>query len=323
MDSKRIVQFEGSMDPAEAGVKSAHLAELTRLGIRVPEGFAVTAAAYQEFTHAAGLGPVIAQEIRRYRTGRDVVAVSAAIRTAFCDALLPPALTADILAAYEALGGDGTEVAVRSSAIDPQGDAEDESFLHLHSGRDVLAACRRCFASLFSVVAFGNREHHGPDHLAAAMPVMVQRMVRADLGCSGTVRGESTFVRVSATWGLGNAGSQDADQYSVHPGSSPMIVAHRGTKATKTVYAGMHGTHVVRATAEEQSGRVLADDDLRELAGWSVAADKHFKRPMELEWAKDDRLYLVEVRPRELPAVRIAAVLGGRRLTQVSEGRQR
>ena len=310
MNSQRVNRLPGDAgaEPTEVGVKSARLAELAREGIRVPAGFAVTAAAYREFVREARLGLVITREIRRYRAGRDVVVVAAAIRTAFREASLPSALTDEILAAYAELGGDGTEVAVRSSPIGTQDDGPDETFLHLRSGADVLAACRRCFASLFSAVAVGNREHWGPDHLAAAMPVTVQRMVRADLGSSGRVRGESTFVRVRAAWGLGGRCADDADQYSVHPGPRPMIVKHCGAKRTKTVYAGARGTRAVPTTPRERSALVLTDDEIQELAGWSVAADTHFKRPMELDWAKDGRsgdLYLVEARSRVLPAVTI------------------
>ncbi|MFI7063650.1 PEP/pyruvate-binding domain-containing protein [Kribbella sp. NPDC050124] len=302
-------QDRGGTDAAQVGEKSASLAELARGGIRVPAGFVVTADAYREFAQQAGLGPVIAGELRRYRAGRDVVAVAAAIRTAFCEAALPPALAAEILGAYQELGGDGTEVAVRCSPVAAQDDVRDEVFLHLRSGADILAACRRCFASLFSSVAVGNRELRGPDHLAAVMPVAVQRMVRSDLGASGTARGENTFVRVRAGWGLGEPPAGDPDLYSVHPGARPMIVRHRGAKRTKTVYADPHGTHTIPTTPEERSQLVLTDDELQELARWSVEVDKHFKRPMELEWAKEGRsgnLYLIEVRHRAMRRVTIA-----------------
>ncbi|MFI7065277.1 PEP/pyruvate-binding domain-containing protein [Kribbella sp. NPDC050124] len=294
------------IEPAQVGVKHARLFELSRQGVRVPSGFVVTAAAYQEFVREAQLGPVIAREIRRYRAGRDGVAVAAAIRTAFCEASLPAALAERILEAYQELGGDGTEVAVRCSPVAPQDDEHDEIFLHLRTGPDALAACRRCFASLFSTVALGNRELRAPDHLAAVMPVVVQRMVRADLGASGTASGENTFVRIHAAWGLGEPAVDDPDQYSVHPGARPMIVKHRGAKRTKTVYADPHGTRTIPTTPEERSGLVLSDDDLVELAGWSVLADRHFRRPMELEWAKDGcsgELYLVEARQHALPAM--------------------
>jgi phosphoenolpyruvate synthase/pyruvate phosphate dikinase len=292
------------IDPAQVGVKNARLSALSREGIRTPAGFVVTAAAYQELVREAGLDPVIAREIRRFRAGRDLVVVAATIRTAFCEGSLPPALADRILEAYGELGGDGTEVAVRCSPTAPQDDERDESFLHLRSGPEVLAACRRCFASLFSSVAVGHRELRGPDHLAAVMPVVVQTMVRSDLGGSGTARSESTFVRIRAAWGLGEPVAGDPDQYSVHPGARPMIVKHRGAKRTKTVYAAPHGTRTIPTTPEERSRMVLADDDLQELARWSVVADRHFRRPMELEWAKDGRsgeLYLVEVRQPALP----------------------
>jgi phosphoenolpyruvate synthase/pyruvate phosphate dikinase len=309
MNSKRVVWLQGDVDPQQVGVKNARLAELTTEGIKVPEGFAVTAAAYQEFVREGRLAPVIARELRRYRAGRDLVVVAAAIRTAFGDASLPSALTDEILAGYEELGGDGTEVAVRSSPIETQDEVADETFLHLRSGAEVLAACRRCFASLFSAVAVGNREHRGPDHLAAAMPVTVQRMVRADLGSSGTVRGESTFLRIRARWGLGEPRADDADLYSVHPGAQPMIVRHRGAKLTKTVYADPHGVRAVPTTPQERATLVLTDDEIQALGRWSVAADKHFGRPTELEWAKDGcsgDLYAVEVHRRAMPAVTIA-----------------
>lgn len=296
-------------DLEQVGVKAARLAQAAREGIRVPAGFAVTAAAYREFVHETRLGPSIAQAIRRFRAGRDLVVAAAEIRSAFRDAPVPAALAEEILAAYEELGGDGTDVAVRCSPVDTA-DLQDEVFLHLHTGADVVAACRRCFASLFTTVAVGNREALGVDHLKAAMPVTVQRMVRADLGASGTARGESTFVRVQAGWGLGEPPVGDADQYSVHPGQRPLIVRHRGAKLTKTVYADPRGTRTIPTTDDERTALVLSDAELQQLAAWSAAADKRFRRPMTIEWAKDGvtgGLFVVEIRPWVVPAVTIAA----------------
>ncbi|MER7251398.1 PEP/pyruvate-binding domain-containing protein [Kribbella sp. NPDC000426] len=308
-----IVWLSGDLDPAEVGVKNARLAELAELGIRVPQAFAVTASAYREFVREARLGPSIAQSIRRFRAGRDVVVAAAEIRSAFRDAELPQALIDDILTGYDKLGGEGTEVAVRCSPVEAADEAQAEVFLHLRSGADVVAACRRCFASLFSTVAVGNREVTGADHLNAVMPVTVQTMVRADLGSSGTARGESTFVRVRAAWGLGEPPVADADQYSVHPGRSPLVVRHRGAKLTKSVYADPRGIRTVPTTYDERMALVLTDDELQQLAGWSVLADKHFRRPMTLQWAKDGetgKLSVVEALPWAMPAVTIAA--GGR-----------
>jgi phosphoenolpyruvate synthase/pyruvate phosphate dikinase len=305
MNSEYAVRLDGHVDAAQVGVKAARLAELAGEGIRVPEGFAVTADAYGEFVREARLGPVIARSVRRFRAGRDLVVAAAEIRSAFRDASLPETVVDDILKAYQALGGDSTEVVVRCSPVTSADAVRDDVFLHLTTGADVIAACRRCFASLFGAVAVGNREAEGIDHLRVVMPVTVQRMVRSDLGSSGTARGESRFVRVRASWGLGEPSAADADLYSVQPGARPMIVKHRGAKRTKSVYADPRGTRTIPTTPAERAGLVLTDDDLRELARWSVTADKHFRRPTVLEWAKDGcsgELVVVEVRPA-VPAV--------------------
>ncbi|WP_329000961.1 hypothetical protein OHA18_41840 [Kribbella sp. NBC_00709] len=310
MNGEYVVRLDNDVDAAQVGVKAARLAELADEDIRIPEGFAITAEAYGEFVRKARLGSVIARAIRRYRAGRDLVVAAAEIRSAFCDASLPSTVVGDIVKAYQELGGDGTEVVVRCSPVTSVDTAQDAVFLHLTTAADVVAACRRCFASLYSAVAVGNREAEGIDHLRVAMPVTVQRMVRSDLGGSGTARGESTFVRVRASWGLGEPSAADADLYSVHPGARPMIVRHRGAKLTKTVYAVPRGIRMVATTPGERADLVLTDDDLRKLARWSVAADKHFRRPTTLEWAKDGcsgELVVVEVRPGTGSVVTIPA----------------
>lgn len=310
MNTEYVVRLDGDFGSERIGVKAARLAGLAGEGIRVPEGFALTAAAYREFVRETRLDPLIAQWIRRFRAGCDLVVASAEIRSAFRDSPMPPALAEEILTAYDELGGDGTDVAVRCSPVDGADGVQDEVFLHLRTGADVVAACRRCFASLFGTVAVGNREAMGLDHLDAVMPVTVQTMVRADLGASGTARGESTFVRIRANWGLGEPPAGDADLYSVHPGGRPLIVRHRGAKLTKVVYADPRGTRTVPTTSDERMALVLTDDELQQIAAWSVAADKHFRRPMALEWAKDGvtgSLFVVEVRPWAVPTVTIAA----------------
>lgn len=310
MNTEYVVRLDGDAGSEQIGVKAARLAGLAGEGIRVPDGFALTAAAYREFVREARLEPLIAHWIRRFRAGCDLVVAAAEIRSAFRDAPVPPALTEEILAGYDALGGDGTDVAVRCSPVDSADGVQDDVFLHLRTGADVVAACRRCFASLFSTVAVGNREALGLDHLDAVMPVTVQTMVRADLGASGTARGESTFVRVRAGWGLGEPPAGDVDQYSVHPGRRPLIVRHHGAKLTKVVYADPRGTRTVPTTYDERMALVLSDEELQQLAVWSKRADRHFRRPMALEWAKDGvtgTLYAVEVRPWVVPTVTIAA----------------
>ncbi|MDX2968432.1 PEP/pyruvate-binding domain-containing protein [Kribbella solani] len=301
-------EAKAALDPARVGLKVAWLAELAQQGVRVPAGFAVTASAYREFIVDSRLGPVIAQAIRRFRAGRDLVVAAAEIRTAFRDAWLPPVVVDEIVAAYAELGGDGTDVAVRCCPRTAAEGVQDEVFLHLTTVQGVLAACRRCFASLYGTVAVGNREALGVDQLRVAMPVVVQPMVRSGLGGSGTARGESTFVRVRASWGIGS--HADSDLYSVHPGARPLVVRHRGAKLTKTVYADPRGTRTVPTTPAERAGLVLTDEELQELARWPVVADEHFRHPMTLEWAKDGQtgsLYVVEVRPGVAAEVMIQA----------------
>ncbi|MFF0341432.1 PEP/pyruvate-binding domain-containing protein [Kribbella sp. NPDC004875] len=319
MNSEYAVRLDGDLGPEEIGVKAARLAELATKGIRVPEGFAVTAAAYREFVRDGRLGPVVGREIRRFRAGRDLEAAAAAIRSAFRDAPVPQAVADEILAAYKELGGEGTEVAVRCSPVTTPDAVDHEVFLHLTTGADVVAACRRCFGSLYDTVAVGNREAAGIDQLKVVMPVTVQQLVRSDLVGSGTARGENTFVRVHATWGLGGPQASDADLYSVHPGARPLIVSHCGAKLTKIVSAEPRGTRTVPTTPDERAELVLSEDELRELAGWSVLADRHFRRPTTLDWAKDGltgRLYVVEVRPGVPPAMTIGTPDQGVRVPQ-------
>jgi phosphoenolpyruvate synthase/pyruvate phosphate dikinase len=141
-------------------------------GVCVPDAFELTPRAYQEFLRATSLQPFIAEQLRRYRHAADLLAVGAVVRTAFAYAEMPATLARSITAAYQSLGGEGTAVVVRS---------EGEIFLNVRSSRDLLAACKRCFAVLFSDQAIATRED-----LGAAVSVVVQRMVRSDLPGSGT-----------------------------------------------------------------------------------------------------------------------------------------
>ena len=141
-------------------------------GGRVPDGFELTSQAYQEFLRSTSLRPLIAEQLRRYRHGADLLAVGAAIRTAFAYAEMPVTLARRITAAYQSLGGDGTAVVVRS---------EGETFLNVRTSRDLLAACKRCFAVPFSDQAIVRREEQGIDHLSVTVSVAVQRMGRAEL----------------------------------------------------------------------------------------------------------------------------------------------
>ncbi|TCO20397.1 pyruvate phosphate dikinase-like enzyme [Kribbella steppae] len=189
-------------------------ARVTRVGMmpsrgdaRGSTGFAVTAAAYREFVRSARLRPYIASELRRWRDGRDLTAVGAAIRTAFADAELPATVADAIAAGYARLGGDGTVVSVRS--IGPSGVPYRDLFEDVDTTHDLLAACRRCFAAPFADWAINDREDRGVSQLDVAVSVGIERAAAADTvvpsafaptpgDCAGYVLDNSELLRLAA-----------------------------------------------------------------------------------------------------------------------------
>ncbi|MER7251409.1 phosphoenolpyruvate synthase [Kribbella sp. NPDC000426] len=345
MDQPRTVWLtdEAGTDLASVGGKNASLGvmvrELGAQGIKVPEGFATTAAAYREYVEAGGLGPVIDRQIRRYRGKAPLASVGAVIRSAFADTKLPPELVADLGTAYEQLGGDGTEVAVRSSATaedlpDASFAGQQETFLNVRSFAELVEACKRCYASLFTDRAISYREERGFDHSAVALSIGVQRMVRSDLGSSGvmfTLDSDSGFpgvVQISAAWGLGEAvvsGQVDPDEYQVFKprilwdNLRPILSRRLGAKEIKIVYRESGGTKTVTTSADERSRFALDDDDVLQLARWGLAVESHYGRPMDIEWAKDGltgELFLVQARPETVQTRREAASLRSYRLKE-------
>jgi pyruvate, water dikinase len=332
-------------DVSVVGGKNASLGELVshlgERGIAVPPGFATTADAYWEYLDANGLGDAIAAQIDRLHGGTPLPEVGTAIRRLFRDTTMPPALADAITAAYARLGRlvgvELPEVAVRSSATAedlPEASfaGQQESFLNVRGAADVLDACRRCFASLFTDRAINYREELGFDHLKVALSVGVQHMVRSDLGGAGvmfTIDTESGFpgvVLINAAWGLGEtvvSGQVDPDEYTVFkplladPTAVPIISRTRGGKERKAVYAAT-GTATVTTTPAERESYVLDDDDVLTLARWAVAVEEHYGMPMDLEWAKDGRtgdLFVVQARPETVQARRSTTQLHTYELT--------
>ena len=171
-------------------------------------GFAVTAAAYREFVRSARLRPYVAMELRRWHAGRDLIAVGAAIRTAFADAELPDDVAQAIAAGYARLGGAGTAVTVRS--IGPAGAPYGELFHHVTTTHDVLAACKRCFAAPFTDWAISDREEQGLDQLDVAVSIWIERETAVDAATpsppttadlSGYVLDNAELLRL-ATWAV-------------------------------------------------------------------------------------------------------------------------
>jgi len=314
------------------GGKNASLGEMYRelsaSGVRVPNGFAVTAEAYRAALDAAaawaplheildGLVPAAVADVaaRAQRANALVAAVP-----------LPVALRSEILTAYHELqqqyGGD-LSVAVRSSAT-----AEDlpgasfagqhETFLNVRGDEMLIAAYRRCLASLFLERAIHYRIDAGFDHFKVALSVGIMKMVRSDLGASGvaftldTETGFRDVVFVSGAYGLGEnvvQGSIDPDEFYVHKptyaqGFRAVLRRRLGTKALQLHFAGETAlgatTRNVETPPAERTRFCAADDEILEIAGACIAIEKHYGVPMDVEWARDGSdgaLYIVQSRP--------------------------
>ena len=334
-------------DLGRVGGKNASLGELQRhladAGVRVPEGFAVTADAYRALLATGGLEERIAAELDRWHAGTPLAEVGARIREAFAQTPLPPSVEAEVRAAYRRLcgpdGGDVT-VAVRSSATAedlPEASfaGQQESFLNVTGEDDLLTACRRCFASLFTDRAISYRADQGFGSAAVALSVGVQRMVRSDLAGAGvvfTLDTESGFPHVTlvtAAWGLGETvvgGSTDPDEHLVFtplldvPDVVPVLSQRCGHKQVKAVYApGVRGGTVVVDTPEDERQRFVLDrGEVLQLARWAHAVERHYGTPMDVEWAKDGltgELFVVQARPETVQANRRSAPLRTFRLT--------
>lgn len=327
----------GLADIAQVGGKNASLGEMTRAlcghGILVPPGFATTAQAYRAFASANGLEPKIGLLLQAFEAGEaGIRETGRAIRSLFLKGRFPAEVAAAIRAAYDALarqvGRDDPPVAVRSSATaedlpDASFAGQQESFLNVRGHRALMDACRRCYASLFTDRAISYRQAKGYDHLAVALSIGVQQMVRSDLAGAGvmfSIDTETGFPRVvviNATWGLGEPlvkGRVDPDKYVVfkpllaRPDARPILEKVLGAKMVKMGYAtGRRRTRTTRTSTVERASFVLSDAEILQLGRWAVIVEAHYGRPMDIEWAKDvgtGQIYLVQARPETVQSAR-------------------
>ncbi|MGA0612616.1 phosphoenolpyruvate synthase [Caldimonas sp. KR1-144] len=334
----------GVDDVPLVGGKNASLGEMVRelssQGVRVPNGFAVTAEAYRHTLDRAGAWP----RLHRALDGLDAADVedlarrAQAARDAVQAAALPDELADEIRAAYAKLRaeyGDDVTLAVRSSAT-----AEDlpgasfagqhESFLNIAGEARLLDAVRLCFVSLFKDRAIAYRAGKGFDHFKVLQSVGVMKMVRSDRGSSGvmfTLDTDSGFrdvVFVTGAWGLGEnvvQGTVDPDEFYVfkptlQAGHRAVLRRKLGGKDVRMVYsqgAGRETTRNVPTSKEDRDRFCLDDADVLELADAGVAIERHYSRkagcstPMDIEWAKDGldgRLYIVQARPETVASRR-------------------
>jgi len=320
----------GMQDVEVVGGKNASLGEmignLSNLGVSVPGGFATTAAAYREFLQSNGLDSRIAEQLDNLDVD-DIAALSSAgksIRDAIMESPLPAGLMQQIESAWDEMsGGRDIAVAVRSSATaedlpDASFAGQQETFLNVRGIDNLIAALHQVYASLFNDRAIAYRVHQGFDHNLVALSVGVQTMVRSDLGSAGvvfTLDTESGFrdaVFVTSSYGLGETvvqGAVNPDEFYVYKpalaaGKHPILRKNLGSKALKMVYSDDptpgKSVDTVEVAEEDSQSFSLSDSDIIELAKMAVTIEKHYQRPMDIEWGKDGtdgKLYILQARP--------------------------
>ena len=327
----RFFEEIGIEDVPLVGGKNASLGEmfqkLSSQNVRIPHGFAITAAAYRHMLDKAGAWDRLHAELDDIDP-TDVAALARKAKRAreiVYGAGLPDDLAGQILAAYRALQqeyGEEVSLAVRSSAT-----AEDlptasfagqqDSYLNIKGDESLLDTCRRCFASLFTDRAIHYRIDQGFDHFKVSLSIGVMKMVRSDISSSGvmfsldTESGFRDAVFVTGAYGLGEnvvQGAVDPDEYYVH--KPTYLAGHRavlrrllGDKAVKMILVEGETKNTTRNIPTPKADRArfcLTDEDILELAGYACAIEQHYGRPMDMEWAKDGidgKLYIVQARP--------------------------
>ena len=330
---ERVVPFERlrMADVESVGGKNASLGEmisqLSGAGIRVPRGFATTADAFREFLVQGGLGKRIDACLASLDVDdvKTLARTGAEIRRWVVEAPLPRALDDEIRAAFAQLeeASPGVTYAVRSSATaedlpDASFAGQQETFLNISGVDNIIHAIREVFASLWNDRAIAYRVHQGFAHADVALSAGVQRMVRSDQGAAGvlfTLDTESGFdqvVFITSSYGLGETvvqGAVNPDEFyvwkpNVAAGRPAILRKSVGAKALKMVFA--EGRSAGRSTTTvpvPDADRVrfsISDDEVAELARYAVAIEKHYGRPMDVEWGRDGvdgKLYVLQARP--------------------------
>jgi pyruvate,water dikinase len=319
-------------DIEHVGGKNASLGELisnlSDLGVNVPGGFATTAKAYWDFLDHEGLAQRIMDELRDLDTNNisQLTGSGKKIRTWIQETPFPQTLEKNIREHYslmsEKLGAD-LSVAVRSSATaedlpDASFAGQQETYLNVRGIENVLAAVKDVFASLYNDRAIAYRVHHGFDHHDVALSAGIQQMVRSDCGASGvmfTLDTESGFrevIFITASYGLGETivqGAVNPDEFYVskhclESGNESILRRTLGSKAIKMVYSDetshTNSVKTVENSLQDRQNFCLSDNDIKDLAKQAMLIEKHYQRPMDIEWGKDGntgKLYILQARP--------------------------
>ncbi|GIW65547.1 MAG: phosphoenolpyruvate synthase [Candidatus Parcubacteria bacterium] len=327
-EEKYILWFKeiSKEDVIVVGGKNANLGEmyqkLSNLGVKVPNGFAITTKSYDYFIKYNNLE----EKIKEILKNLDVYNVEKLqkegeiIRNLIKQGEFPEDLKKEILDAFEKLKeeyGEDLQVAVRSSASaedlpDASFAGQQETYLNVIQ-KDLLEKIKYCFASLFTDRAIFYRQEKGFDHFQVKLSVGVQKMIRSDLASSGvmftidTDSGLNKVIVINGVWGLGELivqGKVIPDEWivfkeSLEKGFRSIISKRLGEKVKKIVYAEEGGVKEIETKEEEKVNYSLNNDEVLELAKMGLIIEKHYGRPMDIEWAKDGidgKLYIVQAR---------------------------
>ncbi len=344
----------GMGDVNQVGGKNASLGEmisnLANAGVQVPGGFATTSYAFNEFLEQSGINDKIYAALDELDVDdiSQLTSVGADIRQWIIDTPFQPELEKAIVDAYEQLQqstqGDAS-FAVRSSATaedmpDASFAGQQETFLNVKGIDAVMVAIKHVYASLFNDRAISYRVHQGYDHRGVALSAGVQKMVRSDIASSGvmfsidTESGFEDVVFITSAYGLGEMvvqGAVNPDEFYVHKPTLakelPAVVRRNiGSKAIKMIYSGdaSHGKQVETVDVERElcDKFSITDAEVLELAKQAVIIEKHYGRPMDIEWAKDGvdgKLYIVQARPETVRSNEDSRVMETFQLQQRSE----
>jgi len=338
----------GIEDVPLVGGKNASLGEMYRnlvpKGVPIPNGFAITAHAYRHLLKASGA----MDKIRAIMEGLDthdmdnLMERGSRIRALIRNLEIPADLQSAIIQAYRKLEetyGANVDVAVRSSATaedlpDASFAGQQETYLNIRGAEDLMDACQRCFASLFTNRAISYRQDKGFDHFSIALSIGVQKMVRSDLSASGvmfsidTETGFKDAVFLTGAWGLGEnvvQGAVNPDEWYVFKptlkkGFKPIIMKRVGGKAIKMIYTtdAKAPTKNVAVPEEDRRRLVISDEEVVALARMACTIEEHYSAhrgqftPMDIEWAKDGQtgeLFIVQARPETVHSMKDLAVL--------------
>ena len=332
----------GMGDVDKVGGKNASLGEMIHqlkdAGVKVPGGFATTAKAYRDFLEHNGLVEKINERLESLDCNdtRALAETGHALREWIMAGSFQPELEEAINHAYQEMSeGQDIAVAVRSSATaedlpDASFAGQQETYLNIRGLDNIKEAIKSVFASLYNDRAISYRVHRGFVHSEVALSAGIQRMVRSETGASGvmfTLDTESGFkqvVFITAAYGLGETvvqGAVNPDEFYVYKptlnlGAPAILRRSLGSKAIKMVYSGDGNTanavQTVDVPREDRDRFCIKDADVESLARIAVIIEKHYGRPMDIEWAKDGddgELYIVQARPETVRSQTSSAVM--------------